>query len=151
VGYGNAPPPEGAPVAPPDLIGASLFLGLVSVLSISRHGAYLIALALGHVPFDAVATAVMLLNIAGFVASLWFLALRRWAWALGIGYAAVETGLRFYLAVSNLEAAAGPHVLAAAGEAFLGLVFLVVLAYMAGGDTRALIRARVEYRAAQQT
>jgi hypothetical protein len=150
LGYGNAPPPEGAPVAPPDLIGASLFLGLVSVVSISTHGAYLIALVLGHAAFDPAATVGVLLNIAGFVASLWFLALRRWAWALGMAYAAAEVGLRGYFAVANLGGAGGPHLLAAGGEALLALIFLVVLAYMAGGDTRALIRAREEYRTAQR-
>jgi hypothetical protein len=150
VGYGNAPPPVGAPVAPPDLIGASLFLGLVSVLSISRDGAYVISLALGHSPFDAAALGGMGLNLAGFVASLWFLALRRWAWVVGMAYAAAEVALRIYFSVNHVLASGGAQVLAAAGEAALAVVFLVVLAYMAGGDTRALIRAREAYRAAQR-
>src|SRR5207245_52623 len=54
--YGErVPPPEDAPVAPPEVIGASLFLGLVAVVSISTHGSYLIAFVLGRQSFDVFA------------------------------------------------------------------------------------------------
>jgi hypothetical protein len=152
--YGNAAPPDpDAPVAPPELIGASLFLGLVAVYSISSGGAYLIALVAGQAYFDGWAVAGLVLNVLGFVASLWYLALRRWAWALGLGYAVVEVGLRLFFVLG--EVAPGvvhpgvggpPRVLAALGQLVLAVVFLLVLAYMAGGDSRALLAAREEWR-----
>src|ERR1035437_4954492 len=77
--YGSAPPPEGAPVPPQELIGASIFLGLVSVVSISRHGPYLITLGMGRSALDAVSLGLIALNAVGFAGSLWLLALRRCA------------------------------------------------------------------------
>lgn len=151
--YGNATPPEGAPVPSQELIGATLFLGLVSVLSISRHGSSIIALALGRTAFEAGAVAVFSLNIAGFVASLWLLALRRWAWRLGLGYGAVQVVLRSYTAATDLVPGLAGRggsmdLLGALGQIVLGLVFLVVLAFLAGKDTRGLLAAREDYRRA---
>jgi hypothetical protein len=153
VPYGNEPPPDGAPVPPQELIGASLFLGLVAVLSISRHGAYLIALALGRLPFDPLTLAVLTLNAAGFVGSLWLLALRRWAWRLVVGYAVLEVFLRLVYVVDDLvpgvlRPGGDVQVLAAAGEVVLTLVFLVVLAYLVSGETRERLDAREAYRKA---
>jgi hypothetical protein len=156
--YGNTTPPEGAPVAPPDLIGASLFIGLIAMLAIARQGAYLVSLLAGLTAgqvhaLDVSALAGLGLNIGGFVASLWLLALRRWAWALGLGSVVIEIALRGYYAFADATGAAGrshPDVLAAAGQAFLALVFLVLLGYLLGAETRALIRDRRQYRAAQK-
>src|SRR5258708_37237458 len=99
--YGNEQAPEGAPVPPQELIGASIFLGLVSVLSISRHGSYLITLGMGRSPLDIVALALIALNSVGFVGSLWLLALRRWASALCLGYAALEVCLRAHYSYND--------------------------------------------------
>jgi hypothetical protein len=150
VSYGNAPPPQGAPVPPQELIGASIFVGLVSVLSISRHGPYLIALGLGRADFDAGAVGLIVLNAVGFAGSLWLLALRRWAWALCLGYAGVEFCLRLLNAFNDVVPGLlgrGPlHLLAGTGELLLGLVFLVVLAFLSGAETRQQLEAREEYR-----
>ena len=150
--YGNDPAPEGAPVPPQELIGASIFLGLVSVLSISRHGSYLITLGMGRSALDLAALAVIALNAVGFAGSLWLLALRRWAYALCLGYAGVEVGLRFYYAftdvVPGMLGKADLQLLGGLGEIFLGAVFLVVLAFLAGAETRAQLDAREAYRAA---
>lgn len=149
--YGNSQPPEGAPVPRQELIGAALFLGLVSVVSISTHGAYLIALPLGRVSFAPSLLLLILLNVAGFAASLWLLALRRWAWHLAIGYAVVEVGLRAYYAaaylVPSLAGRSAVDLPGAAGEAALTVVFLVVLAYLLGEETRAMLNDRDRYRA----
>ena len=152
--YGNAPAPEGAPVPPQELIGASLFLGLVAVVSISRHGAYLLALGLGRAPLAPGELAVLALNAAGFIASLWLLALRRWAWRLAVGYAVLMVGLRAFYVLDDLAPAllrGGGDVewLAAVGELALGFVFLVVLAYVVSTETRDRLDAREEYRRAQ--
>jgi hypothetical protein len=148
--YGNAPPPEGAPVPPQELIGASIFVGLVSVLSISRHGPYLIAFVLGRADFDAGAVGLIVLNIVGFSGSLWLLALRRWAWALCLGYAGIEVCLRLYYSFSDIVPGIlgrGPlHLLGGIGELLLGLVFLVVLAFLSGAETRQHLEAREDYR-----
>ena len=150
--YGNSAPPEGAPVPPQELIGASIFLGLVSVVSISRHGPYLITLGLGRSPFDAGALALIALSVVGFAGSLWLLALRRWAWALCLGYAGIEVCLRLYYAfndvVPGLMGRGQVNALAGLGELALGLVFLVVLAFLAGPETREQLAAREAYRRA---
>jgi hypothetical protein len=125
-------------------------VGLVSVLSISRHGPYLIALALGRAGFDPGALGLIVLNVTGFAGSLWLLALRRWAWALCLGYAGIEFCLRLYYAFSDIVPGVlgrGPmHLLAGIGELLLGLVFLVVLAFLSGVETRQQLQAREEYR-----
>jgi hypothetical protein len=95
VAYGNEAPPEGAPVPPQELIGAAIFLGLAAVLSISFHGPYLLALVLGRLAFEPLTLGVLGLNAAGFIGTLWLLALRRWAWRLTVAYAgltAASTG-----------------------------------------------------------
>src|SRR5438128_2700945 len=96
--YGSAPPPEGAPVPPQELIGAAIFLGLAAILSISFHGAYLIALVLGRIGLDPLTLGVLALNAVGFVGTLWLLALRRWAWRLTVAYAGLEVLLRLFYA-----------------------------------------------------
>ena len=152
--YGNAEPPDpDAPVAPPELIGASLFLGLVAVVSISTHGGYLIALLSGQAYFEKFAVAGMALSIAGFAASLWYLALRRWAWALGLAYCAVEVVLRIFFAVGDIApgvtnpgVSGPPRILPAVGQGVLALLFLLVMAYMSSADSRTLLRAREEWR-----
>ena len=53
-----------------ELIGAALFLGLVAVVSISRHGAYLIGFILGRFPLDAPQLLLFVANMGGFAASL---------------------------------------------------------------------------------
>jgi hypothetical protein len=150
--YGNSAPPEGAPVPPQELVGASIFIGLVSVVSISRHGPYLITLALGRSPFDAVALALIALSVIGFAGSLWLLALRRWAWTLCLGYAGIEACLRFYYAFSDIVPGiigrGELNVLGGLGELALGLVFVVVLAFLAGPETRQQLAAREAYRRA---
>jgi hypothetical protein len=150
--YGNSPPPEGAPVPPQELIGASIFLGLVSVVSISRHGSYLITLGMGRSPFDLFGLGVIILNALGFAGSLWLLALRRWAWMLCIGYAAVEVCLHLYSAFADLVPGmlgrGSIDWLGGLGELLLGLVFLVVLAFLSGPETRAQLDAREAYRRA---
>jgi hypothetical protein len=150
--YGESEPrPADAPVAPPELIGASLFLGLVAVVSISTHGSYLVSLLLGRAVFNPAAVAGLFLNATGFVASLWLLALRRWAWVLAIVFAVAQVGLRAYLVL--ITAAPGlvgrkysVDVGAVARDALLGLVFLVVLAYITSVDARDLIKQREHYR-----
>src|ERR1700736_5798785 len=94
VSYGNSPPPQGAPVPPQELIGASIFVGLVSVLSISRHGPYLIALALGRAGLDPGALGLIVLNAIGFAGSLWLRRLPPRAWALCPGGSPVRFSLR---------------------------------------------------------
>lgn len=151
--YGNSTPPEGAPVPPQELIGAALFIGLVSVLSISRHGAYVIGFAVGRFPVDFPQLVLLLLSTAGFVSSLWLLALRRWAWQGALGYAVIEVGLRVYYLLAYLapgafgRAAARVDALGALGEMALALVFLVVLGFLLGQETRTLLDAREQYRA----
>src|SRR5258708_6511244 len=149
--YGNEQAPEGAPVPPQELIGASIFLGLVSVLSISRHGSYLITLGMGRSALDVVALGVIGLNAVGFVGSLWLLALRRWAYALCLGYAATEVCLRVYYSFSDIVPGmlgkGDLQLLGGAGELALAIVFLVVLAFLAGPETRAQLDARQAYRA----
>ncbi len=149
--YGNDPPPEGAPVPPQELIGAAIFLGLAAILSISFHGAYVIALALGRIGFDPLTVGVLTLNTIGFVGTLWLLALRRWAWRLAVMYAGLEVILRFFYVFNDLVLRPGGRVewLNAIGEVFLGLVFLVVLAYLLGDDTRERLDAREDFRQAQ--
>ncbi|MDQ6747624.1 MAG: hypothetical protein M3010_05895 [Candidatus Dormibacteraeota bacterium] len=153
--YGNTTPPEGAPVPQQELIGAALFLGLVAVVSISRHGAYLIGFIFGRFPLDAGPLLLFVLNLGGFVASLWLLALRRWAWQGAIAYALVEIGLRAFYLFSDLAPGLGLRVngrvdpLGAIGELFLALVFLVVLAYLLGEDTTARLAERERFRATQ--
>ena len=156
MGYGNQPPPVGAPVAPPELIGASLYLGLVSVVFFLGHGSYLIALLVGGARFDLPGTIGLLVSIAGFVASLWLLSLRRWAWALAIADSLVEVVRRLYFIVEDLVpsvvhpgVSGRGHTLAAVGEALVLLVLLLVLAYISGPDTRRLLAARRAYRLAQ--
>jgi hypothetical protein len=150
--YGNSAPPEGAPVPPHELIGASIFIGLVSVVSISRHGPYLITLALGRSAFDAVALALIALSVVGFAGSLWLLALRRWAWIMCLGYAAIEVCLRLYYAfndvVPGITGRGQLNALAGLGELALALVFLVVLAFLGGPETREQLAAREAYRRA---
>ena len=142
--YGNEPAPEGAPVAPPDLIGATLLLGLVSVVAISTHGAYLIALAVGRASFDPVTVADILLNVVGFVGSLWLLALRRWAWRLSLAFAAARVGIHVFLAVHALGG--GPDFISFAVNLALALLFLVVLGFLLGDEVGALIERREAYR-----
>jgi len=151
VSYGNAPPPEGAPVPPQELIGASLFLGLAAVLSISFHGAYVIALALGRVGFDPLTVGVLGLNAVGFVGTLWLLALRRWAWRLAVAFAGLEVILRLFYVFNDLILRPNGRLdwLGAIGEVVLALIFLVVLAYLLGEDTMERLEAREEYRQAQ--
>ena len=150
--YGNAPPPQGAPVPPQELIGASIFVGLVSVLSISRHGPYLITFTLGRAGFDPGALGLIVLNAIGFAGSLWLLALRRWAWALCLGYTAIEFCLRLYYAfndiVPGILGRGSLHLLGGIGELLLGFVFLVVLAFLFGEETRQQLEARESYRRA---
>jgi hypothetical protein len=151
--YGNEAPPEGAPVPPQELIGASIFLGLVSVVSISRHGSYLITLGMGRSPLDAISLAVIALNAIGFAGSLWLLAMRRWAWALCLGYAAIEGCLHLYYAFADLVPGmlgrGTTQWLGGFGELVLGLVFLIVLAFLSGPETRAQLDARDAYRGAE--
>ncbi len=150
--YGSEPPPEGAPVPPQELIGASIFLGLVSVVSISRHGPYLITLGMGRSALDAVSLGLIALNAVGFAGSLWLLALRRWAWALCLGYAAIEVCLHLYYSFADLVPGmlgrGSPQWLGGLGELVLGLVFLVVLAFLSGPETREQLDAREGYRRA---
>ena len=149
--YGNTTPPEGAPVPAQELIGAALFLGLVAVVSISRHGAYLIGFILGRFSLDAPQLLLFVVNMGGFAASLWLLALRRWAWQGAVAYASLEVCLRaLYLLVYVVPVfGARGHFdpVGAVGELLLGLVFLVVLAYLLGTDTRGMLEAREVYRA----
>jgi len=150
--YGSSPPPEGAPVPPQELIGASIFLGLVSVVSISRHGSYLITLGTGRSALDVVSLGVVALNTVGFTGSLWLLALRRWAWGLCLGYAAIEVFLHLYYALADLApgilARGSAQWLGGVGELALGLVFVVVLAFLSGAETRQQLDAREAYRRA---
>jgi hypothetical protein len=150
--YGNTAPPEGAPVPPQELIGASIFLGLVSVVSISRHGSYLITLGMGRSALDLVSLGIIVLNAVGFAASLWLLALRRWAWGLCLGYAAVEVCLHLYYSfadiVPGMLGKGSLDWLAGIGELALALVFLVVLAFLSGPETRAQLERREAYRRA---
>lgn len=151
--YGNSTPPEGAPVPPQELIGAALFVGLVSVVSISRHGAYLIGLLVGRFAFDLPQLLVLLISFGGFAASLWLLALRRWAWQGAVAYAAVEICLRAYALFAYLapgltgRGQVGVDPFGALGELVLGVLFLVVLGFLLGPETRALLDAREQYRA----
>lgn len=149
--YGNSTPPEGAPVPTQELIGAALFLGLVAVVSISRHGAYLIGFILGRFPLDAPQLLLFAANVGGFAASLWLLALRRWAWQAGVAYASLEVGLRILYLVLYLVPGFGGrgHLdpLGALGELLLALVFLVVLGFLLGAETRGTLTARELYRA----
>ena len=151
--YGNTTPPEGAPVPPQELIGAALFVGLVSVVSISRHGAYLIGLLVGRFPSDFPMLLLLAISFGGFAASLWLLALRRWAWRGAVAYVVIETCLRAYYLVAHLVPGLSGHPggqvdpLAAFGELVLALVFLVVLGFLLGEETRALLDARERYRA----
>lgn len=135
---------------PQELIGAAIFLGLAAILSISFHGAYLIALTLGRIGFDALTLGVLALNAVGFVGTLWLLALRRWAWRLAVVYAGAEVVLRLFYVFSDVALkTSGADWLGAAGEVALALVFLVVLAYLLGDDTRERLDAREDYRRAQ--
>ena len=151
--YGNTAPPEGAPVPPQELIGAALFVGLVSVVSISRHGAYVIGLLVGRFPFDIPQLLVLAISTAGFAASLWLLALRRWAWQGAVAYVVIEICLRIYYLFAHLAPGLSGHPggevdpLAAVGELLLALLFLVVLGFLLGEETRALLDARERYRA----
>jgi hypothetical protein len=151
--YGNSAPPEGAPVPPQELIGASIFLGLVSVVSISRHGSYLITLGMGRSALDAVSLGLIAINAIGFAGSLGLLALRRWAWTLCLGYAAIETCLHLYYAFADLVPGmlgrGTLEWLAGLGELALALVFLVVLAFLSGPETRDQLAAREAYRRAE--
>lgn len=157
--YGNSQPPDpDAPVAPPELIGASLLLGLVAVVSISTHGSFLIGLAFGRANFVVFTTLGLLINAAGFVASLFYLALRRWAWIGCIAYAVFEIALRGYFCLAYLApglvhpgVSGPPRLLAALGEAVLAILLVMVLAYLASADTRNLIRAREAYRPGAST
>ena len=151
--YGNSTPPEGAPVPPQELIGAALFVGLVSVVSISRHGSYLIGLLVGRFAFDLPQLVLLLVSTGGFASSLWLLALRRWAWQGAVAYAVIEVCLRAFYLVSYLAPGLagrgrGPvDPLGALGELLLGVLFLVVLGFLLGPETRALLDARERYRA----
>jgi hypothetical protein len=153
--YGNTTPPEGAPVPQQELIGAALFLGLVSVVSISRHGAYLIGFIFGRFQLDIPQLVLLLLNAGGFAASLWLLALRRWAWQAGVAYAVVEIGLRAYYLFAYVAPGLGLRVggqldlAGAAGELVLAFLFLIVLAYLLGEDTTSRLHEREEFRATQ--
>ena len=148
--YGNTTPPEGAPVPQQELIGAALFIGLVAVVSISRHGAYLIGFLLGRFSLDLPQLILFLANTGGFAASLWLLALRRWAWQGALAYAALEVCLRaFYLFLYVVPLAGAKGTFdpwGALGELVLGLVCLVVLAYLLGSDVREMLAAREVYR-----
>jgi hypothetical protein len=152
VAYGNSTPPEGAPVPPQELIGAALFVGLVSVVSISRHGSYLIGLLVGRFALDLPQLLLLLVSTGGFAASLWLLALRRWAWQGAVAYAIVEVCLRGYYVLGDVapsvagRAGARPDPLGALGELALGLLFLVVLGFLLGSETRELLDARERYR-----
>ncbi|HEV1998797.1 MAG TPA: hypothetical protein VGR61_11790, partial [Candidatus Dormibacteraeota bacterium] len=151
--YGNSTPPDGAPVPPQELIGAALFVGLVAVVSISRHGAYLIGLLVGRFPLDAAQLLLLVISTGGFAASLWLLALRRWAWQGAVAYAVVEICLRGYYLFAYLAPGMagrpGGRVdpLGALGELLFGLLFLVVLGFLLGEETRGLLDARERYRA----
>ncbi|MFN2465117.1 MAG: hypothetical protein ABR598_02495 [Candidatus Dormibacteria bacterium] len=153
--YGNSTPPEGAPVPQQELIGAALFLGLVSVVSISRHGAYLIGFIFGRFTLAPGPLLLFALNLGGFVASLWLLALRRWAWQLALAYAIAEICLRAYYLFVYLAPGLGVRVggsvdpLGALGELGLGFLFLIVLAYLLGDDTRSRLEEREAFRATQ--
>jgi hypothetical protein len=97
---------------------------------------------------------VLTLNAVGFVGTLWLLALRRWAWRLAVGYAALEVCLRLFYVFNDLvpgvlRPSGQVELLAAGGEAVMALIFLVVLAYLVGEDTRERLDAREEYRRAQ--
>ncbi|HEY8739920.1 MAG TPA: hypothetical protein VIN56_04960 [Candidatus Dormibacteraeota bacterium] len=153
--YGNTTPPEGAPVPQQELIGAALFVGLVSVVSISTHGAFLIGFLFGRFPLDVPQLLLFALNSFGFAASLWLLALRRWAWLSAVAYIVVEICLRAYHVFAYLAPAvarAGGRVdpLGALGELVLALVLLIVLGYLLGDDTRSRLLERERFRAAQQ-
>lgn len=153
--YGNSTRPEGAPVPQQELIGAALFLGLVSVVSISRHGAYLIGFVFGRFTLDAPRLILFAVNIGGFAASLWLLALRRWAWQAALAYAVAEICLRAYALFGYLAPAFGLRVsgnvdpLGALGELVLLFLFLIVLAYLLGEDTRSRLQEREQYRSTQ--
>lgn len=153
--YGNSTPPEGAPVPQQELIGAALFLGLVSVVSISRHGAYLIGLIFGRFTLDTPQLILFAINVGGFAASLWLLALRRWAWQAALAYAVVEICLRAYTLFRYVAPALGVREsgrldpLGALGELLLLFVFLIVLAYLLGEDTRSRLQEREKYRSTQ--
>jgi hypothetical protein len=155
--YGNSTPPEGAPVPPQELIGAALFVGLVSVVSISRHGAYLIGLLVGRFPFDTPQLLLLAVSTGGFAASLWLLALRRWAWQGAVAYAVVQVCLRTYYLLVHLAPGLSGHPggnvdpLGALGELLLALLFLVVLGFLLGQETRTLLDARERYRAGATT
>jgi hypothetical protein len=107
---------------------------------------------MGRSAFDAVSLALIGLNAVGFAGSLWLLAMRRWAWALCLGYAAIEVGLHMYYAFADLvpriQGGGSPHWLGGLGELVLGLVFLVVLAFLSGPETRQQLDAREAYRRA---
>ncbi|MGI8610331.1 MAG: hypothetical protein ACR2MY_14100 [Candidatus Dormibacteria bacterium] len=139
------------------MIGAALFVGLIAVVSISRHGAYLIGLLVGRYQFDAAQLLLLLVSTGGFAASLWLLALRRWAWQGALAYAVVEICLRAYYVFAYLAPARagrpGGHFdpLGAVGELLFALVFLVVLGFLLGPETRALLDARERYRAGAAT
>jgi hypothetical protein len=154
VSYGNSQPPDpDAPVAPPELIGASLLLGLVAVVGISTQGSFVIALAFGRGNFVLFTLLGLLVNVVGFIASLFYLALRRWAWITCIAYAAFELALRLYFALAYLApglvhpgVGGARQVVAAIGEVILAILLLMVLAYLSSSDTRGLIQAREAYR-----
>ena len=147
--YGNSTPPEGAPVPSKELIGATLVVGLISVLSISRHGSYVIAFAVGRQAFDLYEAAIFALNLLGFVGSLWLLALRRWAWTICLVYLGVEVVLRgwhVYLDLAPLLGSGrGADPVGALGEFLLMLVLIVILGYLAGADTREMLARRAAY------
>lgn len=151
--YGNSTPPEGAPIPPQELIGAALFVGLVAVVSISRHGAYLIGLLVGRFQFDAPQLLLLTISTGGFAASLWLLALRRWAWQGALAYAVFEICLRGYYLLAYLAPGVagrpGGHVdpWGALGELLFALIFLVVLGFLLGHETRDLLDARERFRA----
>jgi hypothetical protein len=153
--YGSSTRPEGAPVPQQELIGAALFLGLVSVVSISRHGALLIGFIFGRFALDLPQLLLFALNLGGFAASLWLLALRRWAWQAGVAYALVEICLRGFYIFGYLAPAVGVRVsgsidpLGALGEVVLLFFFLIVLAYLLGEDTRTRLQERELYRSKQ--
>ena len=137
---------------PQELIGAALFVGLISVVSISRHGAYLIGLLVGRFTFDLPQLLILVLSTGGFAASLWLLALRRWAWQGAVAYAVVEVCLRLYYLLAYLVPAVsgrggGIDPVGALGELVLAVLFLVVLGFLLGAETRALLDARERYRA----
>jgi hypothetical protein len=151
VAYGNEAPPEGAPVPPQELIGAAIFLGLAAVLSISFHGPYLLALVLGRLAFEPLTLGVLGLNAAGFIGTLWLLALRRWAWRLTVAYAGLEVILRLFYVFNDVVVRPDGRLdwLGGIGEVVLAFIFLVVLAYLLGEDTRERLDAREHFRRAQ--